>query len=181
MAAFLGIGFLNNALPFCLIAWGQTHFASNLASILIATTLLATIVVAHFLTADEKMTGGCLAGLTIGFCGVVVMIGSEFLSGFGPNLAAQLACLAAAVSYAFGGIFGRRFRRMGVSPITSATGQVMASTVLLLPVALIIDQPWGLPMPGISTCGAIIGMAVLSTALAYVLYLRSRGNVLISR
>jgi drug/metabolite transporter (DMT)-like permease len=171
-AAFFGMGLLNNALPFGLIVWGQTHIASGLASILNATTPLATVLVAHFLTADEKMTGNRLAGVIVGLLGVVVMIGPEVLQGFGVNVAAQLACLAAALSYAFAGVFGRRFKRLGIAPMITATGQVIASTVILLPVALVVEQPWALVMPGLPAWGAIAGIALLSTALGYVIYFR---------
>jgi drug/metabolite transporter (DMT)-like permease len=171
-AAFFGMGLLNNVIPFCLIVWGQTHIASGLASILNATTPLSTVVVAHFLTSDEKMTGNRLAGVLVGLAGVVAMIGPEALGGLGTNVVAQLACLGAALSYAFAGVFGRRFKRMGVAPMATATGQVTASSVMLLPVALLIDQPWTLAAPSPQTWAAILGIAALSTALAYVLYFR---------
>ena len=87
-------------------------------------------------------------------------------------LAAQLACMAAALSYAFAGVFGRRFRRLGVAPMATATGQVIASSVILLPVMLVVDRPWTLPLPSTPTIGALIGVAALSTALGYVLYFR---------
>jgi drug/metabolite transporter (DMT)-like permease len=170
--AFLGMGFLNNVVPFCLIVWGQTHIASGLASILNATTPLFTVMVAHALTADEKMTGGRLAGVFFGLVGVVVMIGPAVLDTFGTNVLAQLAVLSAAVSYAFAGIYGRRFKRMGVPALATATGQVSASAIMLLPVVLVADQPWTLPVPHAATWGAMLGIAALSTALAYVLYFR---------
>lgn len=170
--AFLGMGFLNNVVPFCLIVWGQTHIASGLASILNATTPLFTVVVAHVLTADEKMTGGRLAGVLFGLVGVVVMIGPAVLDTFGTNVAAQIAVLGAAVSYAFAGIYGRRFKRMGVPALATATGQVSASAIMLFPVVLVADQPWTLPMPQLATWAAMLGIAALSTALAYVLYFR---------
>jgi drug/metabolite transporter (DMT)-like permease len=171
-AAFLGMGLLNNVVPFCLIVWGQTHLASGLAAILNATTPLATVVVAHLLTGDEKMTGNRLAGVIIGFLGVALMLGPSLLDGLGTNLVAQLACLAAALSYACAGVYGRRFQRMGVPPVTTATGQVTASTLLLLPVALVVDRPWTLTAPSLTTWCAVLGIAALSTALAYVLYFR---------
>lgn len=170
--AFLGMGLLNNAVPFCLIAWGQAHIASGLASILNATTPLFTVVVAHFLTADEKLTLPRLAGVAIGFAGVVLMIGPDALRGFAADLLAQLACLAAALSYAFAGVFGRRFRRMGTAPLQTAAGQLCASTILLMPIALLVDRPWSLAMPGVATWAAMVGLAVLSTAVAYILYFR---------
>lgn len=171
-AAFFGMGILNNVIPFSLIVWGQSHIASGLASILNATTPLFTVIVAHLLTQDEKMTGNRLAGVVAGLIGVVVMIGPEVLEGLGTNVVAQLAVLGAAVSYAFAGVFGRRFKKMGVAPMMTATGQVTASTVILLPISLLVDQPWLLSMPSAATWGALIGIAALSTALAYILYFR---------
>lgn len=171
-AAFLGMGLLNNAVPFCLIVWGQTHIASGLAAILNATTPLFTVVAAHVLTFDERMTGNRIAGVLVGLAGVAVMVGPAVLKGLGTDLLAQVAVLGAALSYACAGIFGRRFQRMGVPPLTTAAGQVTASTLMLLPVSLAVDRPWTLPMPSASVWGAILGTAALSTALAYVLYFR---------
>ncbi|RXV62716.1 EamA family transporter [Roseovarius sp. A46] len=170
--AFACMGLMNNALPFSLIVWGQQHIASGVASILNAATPLFTVLLAHVLTRDERMTGGKISGVLIGFAGVAVMIGMGALRDLGVHVAAQLLCLMAAVSYALAGIFGRRFRGMGVSPMATATGQVIASSLILLPLALIVDRPWGLAPPGIAAIGALIGVATLSTALAYTLYFR---------
>jgi drug/metabolite transporter (DMT)-like permease len=85
---------------------------------------------------------------------------------------AQLAVLAAALAYAFAAVFGRRFRRMGLAPLTTATGQVIASYLMLLPLALLVDRPWTIAMPGATVWAAVLGLAALSTALAYVLYFR---------
>jgi len=171
-AAFFGMGLLNNVLPMILIVWGQHGIASGLASILNATTPLFTVLVAHLLTADEKLTPGKAMGVVVGFGGAAVMIGPDALGGLGTGVLAQLACLAGALSYAFAGIFGRRFRRMGVPPLATAAGQVTASGVMLLPVMLLVERPWELPMPHLATWGAILGVGLLSTALAYVLYFR---------
>jgi drug/metabolite transporter (DMT)-like permease len=171
-AAFFGMGLLNNVLPFVLIVWGQHRIASGLASILNATTPLFTVLAAHLLTRDEKLTPLKGAGVVVGFVGASVMIGPDALRGLGSGVLAQLACLAAALSYAFAGIFGRRFKRMGVAPLATAAGQVSASAILLLPVMLLVDQPWMLPMPHITTWEAVLGVGLLSTALGYVLYFR---------
>ncbi len=170
-AAFFGMGLLNNALPFVLIVWGQHHIASGLASILNATTPLFTILAAHALT-DERMTRLRLAGVAAGLGGAVVMVGPSALAGLGTDLLAQLACLAAAMSYAFANIFGRRFRAMGVAPLTTAAGQVCASALLLTLPMLAVDRPWTLPVPHAATMGAVLGLALLCTALAYVLFFR---------
>lgn len=170
--AFFAIGLLNNVVPFTLIVWGQSHIASGLASILNATTPLFTVLVAHWLTADEKLSGARLAGIATGFAGVAVMIGPTALEDVGADLLAELACLGAALSYAFAGVYGRRFRRLGFAPMQTAFGQVAASSAVLVPVAVLADQPWALPMPGPETWAAVLALAVLSTALAYGLYFR---------
>ena len=170
--AFFGMGVLNNIIPFSLIVWGQTHIASGLASILNATTPLFAVIVAHVLTADEKMTGGRFLGVLVGFLGVALMIGPSVLSDLGGNVLAQLAVLGAAFSYALAGIFGRRFRAMGLPPLLPAAGQVTASALLMLPVALAVDRPWTLAMPSMEVWGALFGLAFLATALAYVIFFR---------
>jgi drug/metabolite transporter (DMT)-like permease len=168
--AFLAMGALNNLIPFSLIVWGQTQIASGLAAILNATTPLFTVLLAHLLTADERLTPGRLAGVFAGFAGVVLMIGPGALEGLGGAVLAQCACLAAALSYALAGIFGRRLR--GHPPLVTAAGQVSMSTLLILPLALTLERPWTLPWPGAATWGALAGIALLSTALAYVIYFR---------
>ena len=100
------------------------------------------------------------------------MIGPDALGDLGVHLAAQLMCLAGALSYAFAGIYGRRFHAMGVPPLATATGQVVASSLILLPLVMVVDRPWTLPPPGLATIGALVGVAAISTALAYVLYFR---------
>jgi drug/metabolite transporter (DMT)-like permease len=170
--AFAGMGLLNNVIPFTLFVWGQTQIASGLAAILNATTPLFTVIVAGLLLADERMTLLKISGVAVGFAGAVVMIGPDALGGLGDNVLAQLACLGGALSYAFAGVFGRRFRAMGVDPIVTAAGQVTASTVILAPITLLVAKPWALAMPGGSTWAAIAGLAVLSTGFAYILYFR---------
>lgn len=170
--AFLGMGLLNNAIPFTLIAWGQTHIASGLASILNATTPLFTVLVAHGLTRDERLTGGRLAGVMVGLAGVAVMIGGAALQSFGVGVLAQIAVLGAAVSYAFAGVFGRRFKTLGVPPLSVAAGQVTASSLMLLPVAFLVDRPWTLAMPSTAAIAALLGLALVSTAFAYILFFR---------
>ena len=171
-AAFFALALLNNVIPFSLIAWGQVHVASGVASVLNASTPLFGVLVAHRFTSDERMTPGRVIGVVIGLFGVTVMIGFSALQTLGLDLIAPLAIVGAALSYALASVFGRRFRGYGMSPMTTAAGQLTASSVILIPLVLIIDQPWTLPVPGIETIGALAGLAALSTALAFVVYFR---------
>jgi drug/metabolite transporter (DMT)-like permease len=168
--AFLVMGLLNNVIPFSLIVWGQTRIGSGLASILNATTPLFTVLLAHWLTRDERLTPTRLIGVVCGLVGVAVMIGPQALEHLGLDVLAQLAVVAAAMAYAFAGIFGRRFK--GTPPMVTAAGQLGASALLMLPLVLLVDRPMSLAMPTPTTWGALLGLAVLSTALAYVIYFR---------
>lgn len=170
--SYAAMGVLNNLVPFGLIFWGQTQIASGLASILKATTPLFSLLVAHFVTRDERIGGLKLGALLIGVGGVTVLMGPDAI-GSSRDWAGQIACLGAALSYAFAGVYGRRLSRMGIPPLDAAAGQVTASALLILPIMLSIDRPWMLPaLPGATTWGALAGLALLSTALAYVLYFR---------
>jgi len=171
-AAFFGMGLLNNAVPFTLFVWGQTHIASGLASILNATTPLFTVLVAHVFTEDEKLSGNRILGVLVGLVGVIVMIGPPALQSLGDDTLAELACLCAALSYAFAGVFGRQFKRLGVAPLLTATGQVTASAMMLAPIAFAAERPWTLPVPSLVVLGAVLGLAVISTALGYLIYFR---------
>lgn len=165
--ALIGMGILNNVIPFTLFAVAQGQISGAMASILNATTPLWGVMLAHLLT-DEKITVAKAAGLACGFAGVVVMLGGT-ASG---DVWASLACLAAALSYGFAGIWGRRFRGLGVPPLATAFGQVASSTLLLTPIWLWRDQPWSLPLPSLPVIGAVLAIAALSTALAYLIYFR---------
>jgi drug/metabolite transporter (DMT)-like permease len=168
---FLGIGLLNNVIPFTLIVWGQTQIASGLASILNAATPIFAVVVAGALLPDERPTRLKLIGVAVGFIGVVVMIGLPSLGGT-SSLVAELAIIAAALSYAFAGVYGRRFKSMGINPIIISAGQVSASSLVLIPIALVVDGPLNVAVVSLNTWAAIAGLAVFSTAVAYVLYFR---------
>lgn len=139
--SLLVMGLLNNVIPFSLIVWAQSSISSGLASILNATTPLFTVAVAHRLTTDEKMTEARLFGVVMGLAGVVVMMGKDAIQVSGDIIIAQLACLVAAFSYACAGVFGRRFREMKVSPTSAATGQLVMSAFVMVPVMLVVDRP----------------------------------------
>ncbi len=167
---FMIMGLLNNAIPFSLLVWGQTQISSSLASIINATTPFFTVLVAHFLLADERMSKAKVLGVSAGFAGIVVLMGPGAFGGGDVGLTGQIACIGAGISYALAATFGRRFA--GVTPLATATGQVTCSSLLLLPLVCLIDQPWMLSMPGWDVIGSVIGVAAGSTALAYILYFR---------
>src|SRR3954470_20030556 len=170
--SILLLALLNNALPFTLFGWGQTHIASGLAAILNATTPIWGVIVAHFLTRDERMTRRKIAGVLLGFGGVATMIGPTLLANIGTDAVAQLACITASLCYALAAVWARRFKRQGLSPMSVTTGQLTAGAAIMLPVALFVDKPWTQPFPPLTACGAIVALALMCTAFGYVLYFR---------
>lgn len=166
--AFFGMGLLNNLIPFALIFWGQTQIASGLAAILNATTPVFGVIVAHLFGKNEKATGLKIGGVLAGLIGVAILMGPDAVGGLSGALLPQLACLGAALSYGFAGLYGRRFKEL--PPLVTATGQLSATTAMSLPLVLLLNPPWTLPAPSAAAVAALIGLAVLSTALAYVIF-----------
>lgn len=164
---YLIMGLLNNAIPFTLIVWGQTRIESGVASILNATTPIFTVLLAHFLTADERLTVSKSIGVLVGFMGVYLMMKPELSVGFSWRSLGQAAVLAAALSYGFAGIFGKRFKN--IPAIINSAGMLLCSSIIMLPLAIIIDAPWGV-RPSFEALSAVLGIAVISTAAAYLLY-----------
>ncbi len=163
------MGVLNNLVPFSLFVFAQGEITGALASVLNATTPLFTVLVAHLATVDERLSPAKALGMGLGFAGVLAMMAGENLGGALP---AMLACLGAAFSYGLAGVWGRRFRAAGVAPLQTAAGVVTASAVLLMPVWLAVDRPWALAWPGSGPVAAVVALASLSTALAYLIYFR---------
>ncbi len=170
--AILLLALLNNALPFALFGWGQTHIASGLASILNAMTPIWGVVVAHLFTSDERMSRRKVAGVLLGFGGVAIMIGPSLFATIGTNALAQLACITASLCYAIAAVWARRFKPLGLSPLSVTTGQLTAGAAMMLPVMLLVDRPWTQALPPLEAWGAIVALALLCTAFGYVLYFR---------
>lgn len=167
---FAVMGFLNNLFPHMMNAYGQTQIPSGLAAVLTACVPLFTVVFAHFLLRDERITTLKVAGVLSGIAGVAVIIGPDALRGLGLKVLGQLALVFAAMSIAMAGIYGRRMQ--GIPPLLSATGQAASTLVILVPVMLIHDRPWELPMPGTTTWLSVAGIALGGTALGYTIYFR---------
>ncbi len=169
---FALMGLMNNVIPFSLIFSAQTQIASALAAILNATTPLFTVLVAHGFTTDEKLNAGKFAGVLLGLAGVAVMIGPGAFAGLDNAVLAELACLGAALSYAFASMVGRRFRSYGITPFQTAFGPLTAASLIMLPIIALAEQPWTMPVPSLKATGAVLALGLLSTAIAYVIFYR---------
>ncbi|MFJ6327156.1 MULTISPECIES: DMT family transporter [unclassified Rhizobium] len=167
---FLLLGLINNAVPHTLLFVGQTQMGAGLASILNATTPIWTVLIGNQLTTDERLTPAKLAGCLTGLAGTVVLLAPSITASASVPLWAVLLPILAAISYGFAAIHAKRFK--GIAPPVVAAGQLTGSSLIMLPVALIVDQPWNLPMPPASAIAAILGLALLSTAFAYILFFR---------
>lgn len=164
---FVAIGLLNNVIPFSLIVIGQTFIPSGLASILNATTpLFAVMVMAT--AGEETLQARRVAGVALGLAGVIILRGWGIETRPGQGLGILL-CLGGALSYGFAALAARRLLKDS-PPLGTATFQLMASTVMMAIVAGAVEQPWKLPMPGVTTWLAVLGLAGLSTALGYIVF-----------
>jgi drug/metabolite transporter (DMT)-like permease len=170
--AFFWMGLLNNIFPFLLIVWGQKEIESGLAAILTAAAPIFSVIVAGAWLKDEPVTRSRLLGAVVGLIGVVVLIGPSALAGLDANLLAQLAVLGAALSYAFAGVYARRFTRMNIDPIVAASGQLLMSSLIMILLVLAFETPAQLIESSAKVWAAVGLMAVFSTALAYILYFR---------
>ncbi len=165
----IALAILGNCLPFFLIAWGQQTIDSALAGILISAMPLATMVLAHFFVPGEHVTRYRALGFVVGFAGIVVLMGPAALTGLGGEALAQAAVLAGALCYAGNSVLARR--AVAGDFLVASTAVLAAASVLMVPVALLLDRPWT-ATPGAGSIAAIVWLGIGPTALATLLYFR---------
>lgn len=166
--SFLVLGLINNVIPFSLMFLGQTEIGAGLAAVLNATTPFWTVILANALTEDEKFTTAKLIGIVLGILGTAVMIGPGLLTGLGGPVWAKLCLIGTALSYALGALHARRFRKL--PPAIVATGQLSASSVIMIPIVLFAYGPAALFVGSAPVWAAVLALALVSTAFAYILY-----------
>lgn len=166
---FLVQACFNSVIPFTLIAWAESHVDAGLATILNSNAPIFTFLLALVFLRHDPPTPRQLFGVVAGLAGICLVVGVNALAGLGQQLVAQLALVAAAVSYGAAAIFGRNFN--GLDPMVPAAGSMICGAVVLLPVSAIFEQPWTL-QPSTASLLALVGLAVFSTALAFVIYFR---------
>src|SRR5579859_3677156 len=166
---FLFQACLNSVIPWTLIAWAERSVDAGLATILNSTspifTFFLTLAIAH----HDRPTFRKLLGVVAGMAGICLIIGTQALHGLGEQLVAQIAIVTATVCYAGGAVFSRGFK--GLDPMAPAAGSLLSGAAVLIPVSLVVDRPWTVA-PSINSLLALIGLAVFSTAFAFVIYLR---------
>jgi len=170
VVAIFIMGILNNVIPFSLILIGQTEIGSGLASVINAMTPIWTLIIANSFTSDEKFTTNKITGIIFGFLGVMTLIGTDIVQGLTASAWAQAAVLGATISYGFANVWGKRFK--GHDPILISTGQLTASSMIMLPLIFVLENPFSLKAPNVEMVIAITGLSVLCTAFAYVLFFK---------
>jgi len=168
--AFFVMGALNNLVPFSLTIWGQQYVESSVASILTASAPVFSVILAHFLTSEERMTPSRVTGVLLGLSGVAILIGFDSLQSSGLKVPGEAALLGAGLCYTFSAIYGRRFR--GMSPLVVASGVLTGAAVMMIPPVFILENPLSLT-PGTTTLAALAGLTLLSTTMAYVFYYKT--------
>ena len=166
---FLLQAFLNSVIPWTLIAWSERSLDAGLATILNSTSPMFTFFLTLTITRHETLNLRKLFGVMIGMAGIGLVVGVQALSGLGEQLVAEIAVVVAAICYAGAAIFSRGFK--GLDPMAPAAGSLLSGAAVLIPVSLVVDRPWTLA-PSMSSILALIGLAVFSTAFAFVIYFR---------
>ncbi len=165
------LGLLNTTLPFTLNAWGLTRIDSGLAGILTATVPIFTVMIAHFATRDEHVTGAKATGIAVGIVGVVVILGTDLGSlatGSGPG---KLAILLSSLLYGISAVYARSLK--DIPPMILTLGQLCTAAIWLLPVVLIADRPWRTAATwSLDAVLAILLLTVFGTVLAYLMFYR---------
>ena len=172
--SFFVLALVNNVLPFSLIFAGQTAMGAGLAAVLNSTTPFWTILIANAVTADEKLSVNKVAGVLLGIAGVAAMVGPGIVASLGGPVWAKFAMVGASLSYAVALVFSRRFKK--VPPAIVATGQLTASTIIMIPVVLLWSGPSGLFAASAPVWTAVFALALVSTAFAYILYFSIIGS-----
>jgi drug/metabolite transporter (DMT)-like permease len=166
---FLFQACLNSVIPWTMIAWGERTLDAGLATILNSTSPIFTFFLTLALSRHEVLTSRKLFGVVAGMAGICLIVGVEALAGFGEQLTAQIVTVAAAICYAGAAIFSRGFK--GLDPMAPAAGSLLCGALVLIPLGLVVEQPWTIT-PSTSALLALLGLAVFSTAAAFVIYFR---------
>lgn len=168
---FAVVGLLSNALPFTLLSWGELYIDSALAAILVGTTPLFTLILAHLFIADERLNLTKAGGVLVGFSGLIVLVAPALFSGVQATVLGLLAATAAAASYGAGIVYTRQNLR-GLPPLVGPTAQLTMAALYLLPVSFVVERPYTLSAPSWQVVAALLLLAVICTALAFVVYYR---------
>ncbi len=163
------VGLLHNAIPFVLFSWGEQYIDSALAAILNGTVPFFTILLAHFFAENDRITSMKIVGLLVGFAGMVLLTLPSFGDGVQGTTWGVLAITAASFLYGIAIVYTRNNLR-GLQPLAAPTGQMIMATLYMLPLSLLVDRPFSLPLPSFESLGSMLALGVLGTAAAFTVY-----------
>ncbi|MCL4302982.1 MAG: DMT family transporter [Anaerolineae bacterium] len=162
---------VQNAIPFLLFGWGEQYIDSALAAILNGTTPLFTLLLAHMFTSDDRLTPTKTLGTFIGFSGLALLIGPSLLGGVKATTWGLIAVAVASLCYGIAIVYGRRNLR-GLPPLVAPTAQLLLAALFVLPLSLVLEQPFNLPAPSWPALGSLLALGAFGTGLAFVVYYR---------
>jgi drug/metabolite transporter (DMT)-like permease len=160
---------INIVIPFTLISVGEQSIDSALASILNATVPLGVIVIAPFFLPEERITAAKVAGLAVGFAGVILLVAPDLVDLHDSDLTGELLLLGSSISYAVGNVYNRKNVR-GLRPMIPALFQVSFAAVIVLCLAAIVDRPWESFSPAPEAIVAIVWLGIFGSGVAYLCY-----------
>jgi len=166
---FLFQACLNSVIPWTLIAWAERSVDAGLATILNSTSPIFTFFLTLAVANQEAPSFRKLFGVAAGMAGICLIVGVQAFGGVGEQLAAQIAIVVATICYAGAAVFSRGFK--GLDPMAPAAGSLLCGAAILLPVSILVERPWTLA-PSNGSLLALVGLAVFSTAFAFVIYFR---------
>jgi drug/metabolite transporter (DMT)-like permease len=164
------VALFHNALPFALLSWGEQRIDSALASIINGMTPIFTILIAHLLTSDDRLSPTKVGGVMLGMAGMVLLVAPSLLDGVQATTLGLLAVVFVSASYGLALVYSRQKLR-GLPPLVAPTSQMLLATLYLLPLSLLFDRPFSLPAPSLAAAGSILALALLTT-IAFIVYYR---------
>lgn len=163
---FFGIGLIGNVIPFSLISWAELTVDSSIASILIGSLPLISFVLGHFFTSDEKLTPDRTLGVLVGFVGIIILIGPDAILSMGDSVQGQFAIILGGGGYVIASFMARSMPKM--EPRARAAGVLITASLISVPMALVVEQPWTMDPTPISLA-ALVVLGIFPTAIATLL------------
>ncbi|MCB1755254.1 MAG: EamA family transporter [Gammaproteobacteria bacterium] len=161
--------FFNSIAAWTVLAWGQSYVDAGLASVLNSTSPVFVFIFTAVVTRHERLGASKLFGAILGLSGVVLIVGSDVVKGLGVQVAGQIACLSGAALYACAAIYGRRFSNL--SPVVSSAGTMIWASAVLVPLALLVEQPFSLT-PSNKAIFSALALSIFCTGFALMIYFR---------
>jgi drug/metabolite transporter (DMT)-like permease len=166
---------VNIVVPFILITVGEQTIDSALASILNATVPLTVIVLAPLFLPDERITLPRVAGLALGFAGVILLVAPDLVNLSDADLSGELMMLGSSIAYGIGNVYARR-NVHGLRPMIPALFQVLFAAAVVIPIALVVDRPFEMVRPTPEAIAAVVWLGIVGSGLAYLGYFTVLGR-----